>query len=144
VTLVDFYILKEASDDARLKLTCRIVDKAVASNQHVFICPSSKLEAQQLDELLWTFSPGSFLPHRIITQDCAAVPEEPVLIAGGGAPMGERWDLLINLADEVPEYFSRYAQVAEVVDAGAERRALGRERYKFYRDRGYSLNTHQV
>jgi DNA polymerase-3 subunit chi len=44
----------------------------------------------------------------------------------------------------VPEFFSRYARVAEVVDANTERREQSRGRYRFYRDRGYKLNTHQV
>jgi DNA polymerase-3 subunit chi len=52
--------------------------------------------------------------------------------------------VLINLAAEVPEFFSRYERVAEVVDADAVRREQSRERYRFYRDRGYKLNTHQV
>jgi len=52
--------------------------------------------------------------------------------------------VLINLAGDVPEFFSRYQRVAEVVDANATRREQSRERYRFYRDRGYKLNTHQV
>ena len=54
------------------------------------------------------------------------------------------WDVLINLAADVPEFFSRYERVAEVVDANALRREQSRERYRFYRDRGYKLDTHQV
>jgi DNA polymerase-3 subunit chi len=52
--------------------------------------------------------------------------------------------VLVNLAPQVPEFFSRYERVAEVVDANAERRELSRERYRFYRDRGYKLNTLKV
>jgi DNA polymerase-3 subunit chi len=51
---------------------------------------------------------------------------------------------MINLAADVPDYFSRYERVAELVDGNATRREQSRERYRFYRDRGYSLNTHQV
>ena len=50
----------------------------------------------------------------------------------------------MNLAADVPEFFSRYERVAEVVDANTERRERSREGYRFYRDRGYQLNTHQV
>jgi DNA polymerase-3 subunit chi len=59
-------------------------------------------------------------------------------------PASEHWDLMINLADHVPEYFSRYERVAELVDGHPQRRDLGRDRYRFYRDRGYKLNTHQM
>jgi DNA polymerase-3 subunit chi len=144
VTLIDFYILGGHSNEARLTAACRIAEKATLSNQHVFICPASEGEARQLDDLLWTFSQGSFVPHRIVTGAEGEVPVEPVLIGPGAGPVGEHWDLLINLSADVPEYFSRYARVAEVVDAEEGRRARGRERYRYYRDRGYTLNTHQV
>ena len=38
------------------------------------------IEARKLDELLWTFSQGSFIPHRIVQQELPAPPQEPVLI----------------------------------------------------------------
>jgi DNA polymerase-3 subunit chi len=144
VTQVDFYILDGDSDDARLRLACRIVDKATQQDHHVFIHSTSDDEAKQLDELLWTFSQGSFIPHRVVREALAAPPLEPVLIGVNQPPAPGRWDVLINLAANVPEFFSRYERVAEVVDGNAERREQSRERYRFYRDRGYKLNTHQV
>ena len=144
MTQVDFYILESDSDDARLRLTCRIVDKATEADQHVFINATSDIDAQKLDELLWTFSQGSFIPHRIVRGGADTVPLEPVTIGLNRTPLGERWDLMINLAAHVPEFFSRYRRVAEVVDGNATRRAQSRDRYRFYRDRGYTLNTHQV
>jgi DNA polymerase-3 subunit chi len=144
VTQVDFYILAQDSDDARLRLACRIVDKAREQDHHVFIHSASEQEAKQLDELLWTFAQGSFIPHRIVREEIATAPAEPVLIGLNQQPAAGRWDVLINLTAEVPEFFSRYERVAEVVDGNATRREQSRERYRFYRDRGYQLNTHQV
>jgi DNA polymerase-3 subunit chi len=144
VTQVDFYILESDSDDARLRLACKIVDKATQLDNHVFIHSSSEDEARQMDELLWTFSQGSFIPHRIVRETPAEPPLEPVLIGVNQPPAPGRWDVLINLAPDVPEFFSRYERVAEVVDGNAARRERSRERYRFYRDRGYKLNTHQV
>ena len=144
MTQIDFYILDSDSDDARLRLACKIVDKATQLDNHVFIHSSSDDEAQQIDELLWTFSQGSFIPHRIVRETLAEAPLEPVLIGVNQPPAPGRWDVLINLAPEVPEFFSRYERVAEVVDGNATRRERSRERYRFYRDRGYKLNTHQV
>jgi DNA polymerase-3 subunit chi len=144
VTQVDFYIIDSDAVDARLMLTCKIVEKAYRDKQHVFIHSSSEAEARKLDELLWTFSQGSFIPHRVVRQPPPAPPAEPVLIGLVPEPIGERWDVLINLGAEVPEYFSRYQRVAEVVDGDAGRREKSRERYRFYRDRGYDLRTHQL
>ncbi len=144
MTQVDFYILEADSDDARLQLACRIVDKATQLDHHVFIHSTSDEEARRLDELLWTFSQGSFIPHRVVREALAEPPREPVLIGLNQQPAPGRWDVLINLGMDVPEFFSRYERVAEVVDGNAARRARSRERYRFYRDRGYNLNTHQV
>lgn len=144
MTQVDFYILESDSEDARLRLACRLVDKATQQDQHVFINSSSDSEAQKLDELLWTFSQGSFIPHKVVRGADDAPPREPVVIGLSQAPAGDRWDVLVNLAAEVPDFFSRYERVAEVVDGNAARREQSRERYRFYRDRGYKLNTHQV
>jgi DNA polymerase-3 subunit chi len=144
VTQVDFYILESESDDARLQLACKIVDKATQLDHHVFIHSTSDDEARQLDDLLWTFSQGSFIPHRVVRGEPGEPPLEAVLIGVNQPPSPGRWDVLINLAASVPEFFSRYERVAEVVDANAIRREQSRERYRFYRDRGYKLNTHQV
>jgi DNA polymerase III subunit chi len=144
VTQVDFYILESDSEEARLRLACRIVDKATQQDQHVFINSSSETEAQKLDELLWTFSQGSFIPHRIVRHPVDAAPREPVVIGLNQPPASDRWDVLINLAADVPDFFSRYERVAELVDGNAARREQSRERYRFYRDRGYKLNSHQV
>lgn len=144
MTQVDFYISDSDSADTRLKLACKIVDQAMELDHHVFVHVASDDDARRLDELLWTFSQGSFIPHRVVRETPAAAPVEPVLIGVNQAPGPGRWDLLVNLAPDVPEFFSRYERVAEVVDADEQRRAQSRERYRFYRDRGYKLNTLKV
>ncbi len=144
MTQVDFYITNSDADDARLRLACKIVDKAIQRELHVFVNAGSDEEARKLDELLWTFEQGSFIPHRVVHGEHEVLPLEPVLIGMSPPPTPGRWDLLVNLASDVPEFFSRYERVAEVVDADSTRREQSRARYRFYRDRGYPLNTHQV
>lgn len=144
MTQIDFYILNGDSDHARLELCCRIADKAMQREHHVFINSATEPETRQLDELLWTFSQGSFVPHAIVRGAAAEALLEPVLIGCAAEPVSEHWDVLINLATDVPEWFSRYERVVEIVDADPKRRDEGRERFRFYRDRGYQLNTHQL
>lgn len=144
MTQVDFYITAENAADARLKLACTLCDEAMQRDQHVFVNTTSEREARQLDELLWTFIQGSFIPHRVVEQPLADAPREPVIIGLAQEPVSQRWDLLINLAADVPEFFSRYTRVVELVDGDAARREQSRERYRFYRDRGYPLSTREV
>ena len=144
MTRVDFYILDEASDTARLRLAAKIAEKAMLLSSHVHINAADDVESQRLDEVLWTFSQGSFVPHRVVrAPDDGAGHPEPVLI-GVAVELQAPCDVLINLAGEVPEFFSRYERVAEIVDADGNRRAAGRSRYKYYRDRGYELTSHNI
>ena len=143
MTRVDFYILDDSNDAARLRVAARIAEKAMQRDHHVYINTSGAEESQRLDELLWTFSQGSFVPHRVIESAPAEPCDEPVLI-GSAVAINEPCEVLINLAGDVPEFFSRYDRVAEIVDSESSRRDAGRVRYKYYRDRGYELNSHKV
>jgi DNA polymerase-3 subunit chi len=51
---------------------------------------------------------------------------------------------LINLANRFPAGLARFSRIAEIVDADPERRRLGRERFKAYRDHKLVLETHQL
>jgi len=144
VTRIDFYILERPASDARLLLACRLAEKAVEQNYEVLINAASESESLRLDELLWTFSQGSFLPHRLLGSAGSAVEGEHVMIGCGLEPTQDRTDVLINLAPAVPPFFSRFERVAEVVGAEDENKSAGRERFRYYRDRGYELQTHQV
>lgn len=144
MTRIDFYILASDSTEARLRFACRIADKAFQQRQQVVLQAASAGEAEQLDELLWTFAQSSFVPHRVVRAGVAGVPTEPVLIVHGESSPGLPAECLINLDTRVPENFSRYLRVAEIVDADSARRTQGRERFRFYRDRGYELKTHDI
>ena len=152
MTRIDFYILSTDNADARLRIACRIVQKAVQRRHHVFVNAADEGDANRLDDLLWTFSQGSFIPHLVAGRGLPADGEEPVVIGvvdpdacdDPPAEAGEYWDVMINLASDVPGFFSRYARVAEIVDADPTRRNQGRQRYRFYQDRGYKLETHPV
>lgn len=144
MTQVDFYILPTDLSEERLRLACRITEKALQQGQHVLINTESAADSARLDDLLWTFSQGSFIPHRLIAPATSAKVAEPVLIGCGIAPASQETHVLINLAGTVPEFFGRYQRVAELVDGNEQRRMQGRERFRFYRDKGCELHTHQL
>jgi DNA polymerase-3 subunit chi len=94
-----------------------------------------------MDRLLWTFRQGSFVPHGI-ADHCDPV-TTPVIITHR-RDAGEEKDVLINLNQEVPSFFSRFERVAEIIDQELPVVSAGRERFRFYRDRGYPLNKHDI
>jgi DNA polymerase-3 subunit chi len=144
VTRVDFYILERPAADGCLNLACRLAEKAVRQDNAVLINTASRADSARLDDLLWTFSQSSFLPHRVIGDNDDNDEGEPVLIGCDQVPEEGRWDLLINLAPAVPEFFGRFARMAELVGADEENKSAARERFRYYRDRGYELHTHHV
>jgi DNA polymerase-3 subunit chi len=141
MTQVDFYVLEPTGGGSRQTLACRIAEKAWSQGHRVLVHCASAEEARQVDRLLWTFRDQSFVPHGLLGE--ADVALNPVLVTHGGEA-GEEHDVLVNLAPATPVCFSRFARVAEPVDNDPEARAASRERFKFYRDRGYQPTTHNV
>ena len=139
MTRVSFYVLAAERPDGSLWLACRVAEKAYKQGKRIYLFCGDPATAARLDDLLWTFRQGSFVPHERAGEDSAA----PVVI-GEQAPPAACADVLINLDSEVPDFFSRFERVAEIVGADAEARRQARTRYQFYRDRGYALETHNV
>jgi len=143
MTRVDFYVLDKSRHE-QLRLACHLAEKAYLSGMTVYINAASRTQAMQLDKLLWVFRDDSFVPHHFFNQTRAAPPGEENVVIGCGDESQQHHDMLINLAEEVPGMFSRFTRVAELVDRGDDAKAIGRNRFRFYRDRGYSLNTHRM
>lgn len=141
MTQVDFYVLTSGGVSAALQYTCRLTEKAWRMGHDIYIHTPDANLAEQLDELLWSFSPESFLPHAR-SEASSETARERVLI-GSDAPAGHS-DVLVNLTQEIPPFFSRFHRVAEIVCQEPAWLAAGRERYRFYSDRGYPLAKHDI
>ncbi|MCI0505910.1 MAG: DNA polymerase III subunit chi [Gammaproteobacteria bacterium] len=141
MTKIDFYLLSASGQVARDAMACKLVNKIYLLQHRVYIHVASKEDAARLDDALWTFTPGSFIPHSIyqLGKDSS----EPVVIGCQDiAPQSD--DVLLNLTADVPSFFSQFDRVAELVDAEENSRAQARIRFKFYKDRGYDLTTHEL
>jgi DNA polymerase-3 subunit chi len=164
---VDFYVLDEAGG-ARLRLACRLAEKAYLASQRALIWHSDRGELEALDELLWTFSDGSFVPHEWLTSNGfpqhadgpqrvsgmdalseSRLPENacagraPVLLSAG-APPAAAFDIVVNLAPDVPPFLHLTRRVAEIVDGDEARRQAGRARFKAYRELGIEPTSHAL
>lgn len=139
MTQVDFYLVPGDAPENRLRFACRLTDKAYRLGNRVFIHTESAEQTRLLDDLLWTFQQNSFIPHDLYRDTANA----PVLLAHDAEPDASS-QVLINLAAEVPLFFSRFERVAELVNQDSEIRRAGRSRYSFYKERGYPLRTHEI
>jgi DNA polymerase-3 subunit chi len=136
---IDFYTLKQAG--ARERFACRLAEKCYKLGHRIHIHAQDAGQAKRMDELLWTFADGSFVPH----DQHHAIGDErpPVVIAAGAEPLDDR-DLLLNLAAEVPPFASRFPRVAEFVDGDEAVREAGRARWRAYQDAGHTVRNHEI
>ncbi len=137
MTRIDFYQLDQARHRAE-DVVCRLCAKAYAQKQNILILTRDSEQSDQLDQLLWTFEDDSFIPH-----DTAAVDGllTPVLIHNDPT-VDDKREVLINLSAEVPAFFPQFERVLELVTDN--NRESARDRYRFYKDRGYELHHHHL
>lgn len=140
MTRIDFYILQDVDMDAACRFACRLAAKALGGGLPVHLHVDDGAAAAELDELLWSYPAHRFIPHACQDDADTAPAAPPVVI--GWQPPAEPEGVLVNLSAEVPAFFGRFERVAEVI-VGANR-AAGRQRYRFYRDRGYPLFKHDL
>lgn len=138
---IDFYLLTDTEADAGWLYACRLLEKAWLKNHRVFVFCNDQQEAEKLDELLWTFKPDSFIPHHL--QGEGPEPPPPIQIGYGEQPRGFN-DILLNMAQQIPAFYNRFARIMEIVPAEEEARQTSREHFKFYKQQGIAVHTHPL
>ena len=139
MTLVGFYVVQTSDPGQRLRVAARLADKAFQRGHRIFINATDEAQAIEINELLWSFRPASFLPHGLHGHEHS----ETIAIGWGQEPNNHN-DLLINLQLEIPSFFSRFARVAEVVTQEPDSLAALRKSWTFYKERGYQLEKHDL
>ena len=137
MTTIDFYF--NAGD--RLQVACRLAGKAFAQKKKMLIFAPASDIARRIDTMLWTWQQLSFIPHCPAHDPLAA--QTPVLITSESTAPPE-CDVLLNLGAECPPFFERYARLLEIVGRDDAERSLGRSRFKFYKERGYAIGSHDL
>ncbi|MFT4045192.1 MAG: DNA polymerase III subunit chi [Solimonas sp.] len=146
MTRIDFYILPEGGPAAGIQVltACKLCDKAIAAGHRIYANVPDVAAAEELDMALWTVRQGSFIPHERYDGRTAPAEPLPTVLIGRDEPPETHHGVMLNLGLEVPDFFSRFERVLEIVAPDAQGRAKSRERYRYYRDRGYELATHNL
>ena len=139
---IDFYVLSQSGEQARQLFACRLAEKAYKLEHTVHIHTGDEVTANRVDELLWTFRDGSFVPHSLVRSG-AEDREAPVTVGFDAAYTGSR-DLLINLDEVIPACAGAFPRIAELVTSDDDSRQKSRRRFVAYRDEGHELETHNV
>ncbi len=137
MTRIDFH----SNVPDKLAYACRLARKARAANCKIVLLTGDKNELATLDEALWTFSALDFLPHVAANDPLAA--STPIILTDSDAADLPHHQILINLSASTPAHFARFERMFEIISSDDADKAAGRERYRFYQQRGYPL-THFV
>ena len=137
----DFYLIgKPRFREEPLLLVCELARKASDAGLPTLVLARDTAQAEQLDDLLWSFDPEAFIPHQIVGAD-EDEEEAIVLIAAPDHDAALR-PLVINLRDAAVD--GEFDRVLEVVPADPAARDPLRERWKQYKARGFEVNKHDM
>ncbi len=137
MTEVKFYF----NVDNKLDYACKLAKKAFDGGLKLVIYTPDAAVANTFDRQLWSFSPLSFVPHVRATHALAG--ETPIIIATDDSALPHH-EALLNLGDEPPPFFSRFEHLREIVSMDDDDRSRARERLKFYKSRGFSIQNHDM
>ncbi len=128
----------------RLPYATRLIAGAWAQKKAITVYAPDPSLAQQLDQMLWAQNSTGFIPHCM--GDSPLVAETPILIARneGELERSTQDQRLLNLSNELPPGFARFESLVEVVSQEDDIRNSGRERVRFYRERGYDVQFKDI
>lgn len=137
MTSIRFY----SNAEDRLRAAAAWLAASWQRQKSIVVFAPDAAAAEHLDRLLWAQPATGFLPHCRAGSPLAA--ETPVLIASRLDDLPQN-DCLLNLSDEVPPGFSRFEELVEIVSTDDAVRLPARDRFRFYRERGYALDNRNV
>jgi len=125
----------------RIQSTALWLQQAWSRREAVLVFVPDSEQATRLDRVLWTQPALSFLPHCRVDSPLAG--ETPILLT-------DRLDdppqdaCLLNLSNDLPPTFARFEHLVEIVSTDDADRLPARERFKFYRERGYAIDSRDI
>lgn len=139
MTTVDFH----AGLDDKLAYACRLVRKAWRSGHEVTVT-GEPADLARLDQLLWVFEPGEFIPHARLRAGAAVPPRlarTPVWLADRPSEAAAR-DVLVNLGPAPVGEAAAFTRLIELVGQDAADAAAGRQRWRQLREAGFTPRLH--
>ena len=113
-----------------------LVQAAIKKQHSVTVLSENKLVASAISKGLWETEKANFIPNVLASHPQVA---QTAVVIGWEQKELSQDDILINLIQAQPMLFSRFRQLIEIVGHDDEDKAAGRQRFKFYRDRGYEI-----
>ena len=137
LTQIDFYFHVED----KMQTACRIVARAMEQGLRVMLFTPDAATSDKLDRMLWTSPAIGFVPHCRSGDELA--PATPVIVDHLSDVLVHD-EVLVNLHPEWPPFFGRFRRLVEIVGRDEADKQAARLRFRFYRDRGYQIQHHDL
>ncbi|BEV71081.1 MULTISPECIES: DNA polymerase III subunit chi [unclassified Paludibacterium] len=138
MTRIDFYT--RVSEPAQF--ACRLTQTVYNRGERLLVRLEDDDMLGAFSTRLWSFDDVAFVPH--CRHDAAEAGVTPIWLTAG-APMGEHHPaVLLNLSDGLPEAPTRFARILEIVGNDEDSLARARQRFKFYREHGFTIEHHDM
>lgn len=135
----DFYVLEDGSYTAG-QMACRLAMMAWEQGHRIAVLTETTDLANELDELMWDYPAGRFLPHSAKPGDQQA----PVTIGAADRPIARDREVVINLSSTpIPEP-GRFKRLLEIVPRNPSQRAASRLKFRAYREQGLDPASHTI
>lgn len=123
MTNIQFYLIETDDTSEQFNYAAQLALQYLARGKHLHVHTGSADDTRQMQQLFdGKLSHGS----------------DRLSIDHQNEPANNR-EVLLNLSAEVPYFFSSFESTLEVICTGSSGKDTGRERYRYYKSRGYPL-----
>ena len=121
---------------------CKLIEKAYRSGNFCYVLTDHAEQSRHLDDLLWTFRAGSFIPHQLYTGELPDI--DNVILIGSITAPENRQKTVFNLSSHYPEITSKTGRILEILDNSEAAKAAGRDRYRRYQQSGMTVTAQKI
>lgn len=141
---VNFYILSDSDPQRRLYFIYRLVEKSYSQGLTTLIITADEAQQKQLDKLIWTAKPTSFIPHECIEEMSAETALPPVVLTtdvGNVSPTLQP-DVTIDLGYDATTL--NHPKIMLVANQHPEILPNARMKYQAYANQGIKPNVYKI
>jgi DNA polymerase-3 subunit chi len=127
--------------DEELTFLVKLSEKTLKMRRKACIATRDAVHSKAVSEYLWTHDPTKFIPHSVGPEE---LNNEHTALELRHDETSSHLDILINLTQKTPSQFSSFQRLVEIITKRKDSIEVGRQRFKWYRDRGYDIKVHKM
>ena len=124
-----------------LPFLLKLSEKTLRMRRRACIATRDAIHSKAVSEYLWSHDATKFIPHSL---EPNALNNELTALELRHDDTSSHLDILINLTPKSPIRFSSFQRLVEIITKHKDSIEVGRQRFKWYRDRGYDIKVHKM